>query len=260
MAHNKSAKPYLDAAHPVAIAHRGFSLDGLENSLQAFQAALDLKYSYVESDINTTADGVTVVFHDSTLDRVTDQNGVIAQLPYSEVGKARIGGREPIATLREFVAALPGAKFNIDVKDQGSVVPLADLIEEWGLHDRVCVASFSGKRRRQVLSRLSRPVASSPGKSHLAAYFFLSPWLPRPLTRFLMRQVDVLQIPRRHGNLELVTAASVRRAHRLGLKVHVWTINDPAEMHQLFELGVDGIMSDRADLLADVMRQRGYWT
>ena len=75
-----------------------------------------------------------------------------------------------------------------------------------------------------------------------------------------MRQVDVLQIPRRHGNLELVTGASVRRAHRLGLKVHVWTINDPAEMHQLFELGVDGIMSDRADLLADVMRQRGYWT
>lgn len=219
-----------------------------------------MRFSYVETDINTTADGVTVVFHDSTLDRVTDRNGVISQLPFSEVGQARIGGREPIATLREFVAALPTAMFNIDVKDQGSVVPLAALIEEWGLHERVCVASFSGKRRRQVLSRLSRPVASSPGKRHLAAYFFLSPWLPAPLTRFLMRQVDVLQIPRRHGNLELVTAASVRRAHKLGLAVHVWTIDDPREMHELFDLGVDGIMTDRADLLAEVMRQRGYWT
>lgn len=256
----KAAKPYLDAAHPVAIAHRGFSQGGLENTLTAFRAALDLGYSYVETDINTTADGVTVVFHDSTLDRVTDQRGVISQLPYSVVSKARIGGREPIATLAEFFAALPTARFNIDVKDQGSVVPLAELIEELGLHDRVCVASFSGKRRRAVLSLLSRPVASSPGKWQLVAYFCLSPWLPRPLTRYLMRQVDVLQIPRRHRNLELVTAASVRRAHRLGLKVHVWTIDEPLEMHRLFDLGVDGIMTDRADLLAEVMRQRGYWT
>ncbi|MHA7304341.1 glycerophosphodiester phosphodiesterase [Arthrobacter sp. TMN-49] len=250
----------MDSLHPVAIAHRGFSRDGLENSLTAFKAALDLGYSYVETDVNTTADGVTVVFHDPTLDRVTDHDGAIAQLPYSVVSQARIGGREPIATLAELVAALPTALFNIDVKDQGSVVPLAELIEEWGLHDRVCLASFSGKRRRQVLARLSRPLANSPGKWHLASYFLLSPWLPSPLTRFLMRGVDVLQIPRRHGNFELVTAATVRRAHRLGLKVHVWTIDDPEQMHHLFELGVDGIMSDRADLLAEVMRQRGYWT
>ncbi|MHA7271658.1 glycerophosphodiester phosphodiesterase [Arthrobacter sp. HLT1-20] len=259
MPRSKAEKPYLASAHPVAIAHRGYSRDGLENSLVAFRAALDLGFRYVETDINTTADGVTVVFHDSTLDRVTDQNGVISQLPYSVVGKARIGGREPIATLSEFVAALPTARFNIDVKDQGSVVPLAELIEEWGLHDRVCVASFSGKRRRAVVSRLSRPVASAPGKWHLAAYFLLGQWLPGPLARLLIQGVDVLQIPRWHGRHELVTAASVRRAHRLGLKVHVWTIDSPSEMHQLFDLGVDGIMTDRADLLAEVMRQRGYW-
>lgn len=260
MAGTRSPKPYLDSVHPVAIAHRGYSREGLENSLRAFRAAMDLGYRYLETDINTTADGVTVVFHDPTLDRTTDANGTIAELPFSHVRAARIGGREPIATLDEFVTALPDARLNIDVKDAGSVQPMIRAIEKHGLHDRVCVASFSEKRRRQVLAGLSRPVASSPGKWLLALYFLLSPWLPAPIIRRLMRSVDVLQVPTHIGRLALVTAATVRRSHRLGLKMHVWTINDSAQMHALLDLGVDGVMTDRADLLAQVMRERGYWT
>lgn len=260
MIQNVSTKPYLDSVHPVAIAHRGYSQEGLENSLQAFKAARELGYRYLETDVNTTADGVTVVFHDPTLDRTTDRNGVIAQLPYSYVREARIGGREPIATLEEFVTELPGARLNLDVKDAGSVQPMIDTIEKYGLHNRVCVASFSEKRRRQVLAGLSQPVASSPGKWLLVAYFLLSAWLPAALIQRMMRGVDVLQIPTHHSGLTLVTPATVRRAHKLGLKVHVWTINDSARMHALFDIGVDGVMTDRADLLAEVMRQRGYWT
>lgn len=252
-------KPYLESAHPVAIAHRGYSRDGLENSLTAFKAALELGFSYLETDINTTSDGVAMVFHDATLDRTTDRQGAIAALPYSAVSVARIAGRERIATLEEFVAALPDARFNLDVKDAGSVGPLIEAIEKYKLHDRVCVASFSEKRRRQVLAGLSRPVASSPGESLLVAYFLLSPWLPGILIRRLMRDVDVLQVPTQYKGLKIVTAATVRRAHKLGLKIHVWTINDPVQMHALFDLGVDGVMTDRADLLAEVMRQRGYW-
>ncbi len=260
MAWNRSPKPYLDSAQPVAIAHRGYSQDGLENSLKAFRSAMDLGYRYLETDVNTTADGVAVVFHDPTLERTTDAHGTIAELPFSDVRAARIGGREPIATLDEFVTALPEARLNIDVKDAGSVQPMIRAIEKHGLHDRVCVASFSEKRRRQVLAGLSRPVASSPGKWLLIAYFLLSPWLPAPLIRRLMRSVDVLQVPTDFRGLALVTAATVRRTHRLGLKMHVWTINDSATMHELFDLGVDGIMTDRADLLAQVMHERGYWT
>lgn len=255
----KAVKPYLDWPAPLAIAHRGFSLKGLENTLPAFQAALDLGYQYLETDINTTADGVTLVFHDATLDRITDQGGTIAELPYAVVKTALVGGREPIPTLRELVEALPGAKFNIDVKDAGSAATLAGLIEEFGLHDRVCVASFSDRRRRDVLSRLSRPVASSAGKKLLVAYFLLERWAPAPVLRALMRNVDVLQIPSHHNKVDLVTRRSVARLHRLGLKMHVWTINEPAEMNRLLDLGVDGIMTDRADLLAGVMRERGYW-
>lgn len=256
----KSPKPYLIAMPRLAIAHRGYSREGLENSVTAFKAALAMGYEYVETDINTTSDGVAMVFHDPTLERTTDQRGTIAELPYAEVRKARIGGREPIATLEEFVTALPEASFNIDVKDAGSVDPLITAIEKHGLHDRICVASFSDKRRRAVLAGLSRPVASAPGKRLLVAYFLLSAWLPGLLIRRLMRDVDVLQIPTHQGKIPLVTAATVRRAHALGLKVHVWTIDEPAEMERLFELGVDGIMTDRADLLAQVMHRRGYWT
>jgi len=254
-----AAKPYLDTAHPVGIAHRGFSMDGLENSLTAFQAARELGFTYLETDINTTSDGVAVVFHDATLDRTTDGRGTIVELPFAQLRQARIGGREPIATLDEFIEALPGARFNIDVKDAGSVAPLVRAIEHYGLHERVCVASFSERRRRRVLAGLSRPVASSPGQSLMAAYFLLSPWLPGALVRRLMNTVDVLQIPVGFKGLRLVTAASVERAHRLGLKVHVWTINEPARMEELLDLGVDGIMTDRADLLAGVMRRRGWW-
>lgn len=244
----------------MAIAHRGFSRDGLENSLPAFVAAQELGFMYLETDVNTTADGVTVVFHDASLDRVTDQVGLIAKLPYAVVREARIGGREPIATLAEFVSALPDAKFNIDVKDDGSVVPLAEAIERFGIHDKVCVASFSDKRRRAVLARLSKPVASAPGMSLMTLFVLLGPILPQPLLERLMRDVDVLQIPRRHRGIPVATARVVSRAHSLGLQVHVWTINETADMHELFDMGVDGIVTDRADLLAEVMRERGYWT
>lgn len=260
MPQHPTPKPYLASTHPLAISHRGYSRGGLENSLSSFQAAVELGYCYLETDINTTADGVALVIHDATLDRTTDKNGTIAALPYSAVSQARIAGSEPITTLEEFLTALPTARFNIDVKDAGSVAPMIEAIEKFGLHERVCVASFSERRRRRVLAGLSRPVASSPGQSLLVAYFALSPWLPASLLRALMRGVDVLQIPPRHLGIKLVTRAAVRRAHKLDLKIHVWTINDPAQMHALFDVGVDGIISDRADLLAEVMRQRGYWT
>ena len=252
-------KPYLDSPVPVAFAHRGFSREGLENSLVAFQAAADLGYQYIESDVHTTADGTAVLFHDDRLDRVTNAGGLIAQLPDAVVQQALIGGTEHILALADLVQALPDTRFNLDVKDAGSVDSLAAAIEEFGLHDRVCVASFSDKRRRAVLKQLSRPAASSAGTGTMAAFLLLGPWLPRPLMRWFLRQTDLLQIPVRQGPLRLVTRRSVERAHRLGLKMHVWTINDPAEMNALFDLGVDGVMTDRADLLAGVMRERGYW-
>ncbi len=253
------SKPFLASDVPVAFAHRGFSRCGLENSLPAFRAAVGLGFSYLETDVRTTADGVLLVFHDATLARVTDAEGDISALTAEQVSRARIGGTEAILTFAELVAALPGIRMNLDVKDEGSVPALARAIEEFGLHERVCVASFSDRRRRAVLKRLSRPVVSSAGRTLLAAFVFLGPWLPHPLLRRILRDVDCIQVPVSYRGIRVVTGKSVARAHTLGLKLHVWTINDAAQMHALFELGVDGIMTDRADLLAGVMQERGYW-
>ncbi|MEJ1114608.1 glycerophosphodiester phosphodiesterase [Paenarthrobacter sp. CCNWLY172] len=244
---------------PLAFAHRGFSLDGLENSLAAFRAAVDLGTMHLETDVHTTSDGVLLVFHDSSLDRVTDSAGKVSELTAAEVALARIGGLEPVPTFEELVTALPGARLNLDVKDWNSVDTMAAAIEKHRIHDRVLVTSFSDRRRRAVLSKLSRRVASSAGSSLTALFVLLGPILPTPLARKLLSDVDVFQVPVRYGWLPVVTPGFVRRAHRLGRQVHVWTVNDPVEMERLLDLGVDGIVSDRLDLLKKVLVRRGEW-
>lgn len=248
---------------PVAMAHRGFSLDGLENSMAAFRAAVDLGYQHLETDVHTTSDGVLLLFHDDTLERVTDGRGRISDLTAAEVAAARIGGLEPVPLFDELLTAFPHARMNLDVKDRDSIRSLAAAIERHGAHDRVLVASFSDRRRRAVLRLLSRPVASSAGVVTNGLFVLLGPLLPAGLLRLVLRRplrdVQALQVPVRHGVVRVVTPGFVRRAHRLGLVVHVWTINGPAEMHRLLDLGVDGIVTDRADLLKQVLQERGEW-
>jgi glycerophosphoryl diester phosphodiesterase len=248
---------------PVAMAHRGFSPDGLENSMAAFRAAVELGFRHLETDVHTTADGVLLLFHDETLDRVTDGRGRISELPAETVALARIGGAEPIPLFEELATAFPDVRINLDVKDWNSVAPLVAAIERHGLHDRVLIASFSDRRRRAVLDQLSRPAASSAGIVSNALFVLLGPVLPAALLRLTagraLRGVHALQVPVSYGAVTVVTPGFVRRAHRYGLQVHVWTINDPAEMHRLLELGVDGIVTDRADLLKEVLQERGGW-
>jgi glycerophosphoryl diester phosphodiesterase len=248
---------------PIAMAHRGFSREGLENSMAAFRAAVDLGYRYLETDVHTTADGVVLLFHDETLDRVTDGSGKVSELPAQAVATARIGGREPIPRLDELLGELPDARLNVDVKDWNSVRSIAAGIESHQVHDRVLLTSFSDRRRRAVLKLLSRPVAASAGVVSVGLFTVLGRLLPQPVFRWSMRRnlrgVHALQVPVRYGRLEVVTAGFVRRAHALGLVVHVWTINDPSEMRRLLELGVDGLVTDRADLLREVLLERGEW-
>ncbi|BCW03918.1 glycerophosphodiester phosphodiesterase [Arthrobacter sp. NtRootA1] len=244
---------------PLALAHRGFSMNGLENSMAAFRAAVELGNLHLETDVHTTSDGVLLVFHDSSLDRVTDSSGRIAELTAAEVAQARIGGVEPVPTFDELVAAFPDARLNLDVKDWNSVKPMAEAIEKHGIHRRVLVTSFSDRRRRAVLKLLSQPTASSAGSSLTALFVLLGPVLPARLARKVLTGVDAFQVPVRYGRVPVVTSGFVRRAHRLGIQVHVWTINEPAEMGRLLDLGVDGIVSDRLDLLKDLMVRRGHW-
>jgi glycerophosphoryl diester phosphodiesterase len=262
-----TSHPYFSAGGaadgPLALAHRGFSREGLENSMAAFRAAVDLGFRHLETDVHTTADGVLLLFHDEALDRITDARGRISELSAATVALARIGGAEPIPLFEELVTAFPEVRLNLDVKDWNSVATLAAAIERYGLHDRVLVASFSDRRRRAVLKQLSRPAAGSAGIVSSGLFVLLGPVLPAALLRFVthraLRGVHALQVPVRFRAVSVVTPGFVKRAHRHGLLVHVWTINEPAEMHRLLDLGVDGIVTDRADLLKEVLQERGDW-
>lgn len=252
---------YFDWPGPLPFAHRGFTPEGLENSLAAFSAAVELGYRYLETDVRATRDGVPVAFHDSTLDRVTDQSGRIAELPWAEVRKARIGGTEPVARIEDVLDAWPDVRLNIDVKDATAVGPLARAVDRTRAHDRVCIASFSDRRRRDVLRRLAAPVATSGGRMTVASFRIAAG--ATTLARFVARtlqQVDCIQVPERLGPVPVVTAGTLAAAHAAGKHLHVWTVNDEAAMHRLLDRGVDGLITDRADLLRDVMRARGIWT
>lgn len=249
-------KPYLDEP-VVAMAHRGFSRDGLENSMAAFAAAVDLGFRYLETDAHATSDGVAVALHDETLDRTTDAHGLVRELPWRQVREARIGGVEPVPLLEDLLGTWPAARVNIDVKEAAAVYPVAEVIERTNAHDRVCVASFSAARRRATVRRLSRPVATSGATSDILR-FVAAARLGRPATA-VAAAVDCLQVPAGRGPVTVVDERTLATAHAAGLPVHVWTVNEPAEMDRLLDLGVDGLISDRADLLAAVLRERGVW-
>jgi glycerophosphoryl diester phosphodiesterase len=248
---------YLDLPF-AALAHRGFSRDGPENSLAAFGAAVDLGFRYVETDAHATSDGYAVALHDDTLDRTTDGHGRVRDLPWRQVRQARIGGVEPVPLLEDLLGSFPDVRVNIDVKAPAGIFPVAEVIERTRSHDRVLVASFSAARRRGTVQRLTRPVATSAGSGEIAR-FVLDARLGRPVD-WLRRRVDCLQVPTSAGRLVVVDERSVAAAHAAGLKVHVWTVNEPAEMNRLLDLGVDGLVSDRADLLRTVLEERGMWS
>jgi glycerophosphoryl diester phosphodiesterase len=251
---------FFDTPPPLAIAHRGFSPEGLENSMSAFEAAIKLGYEYLETDARATKDGVVLAFHDATLDRATDRTGQISNMLYKDVAAARIRGVEPIPRLEDVLAAWPDAKVNVDAKDAATVVPLARTIDRSGAHDRICLASFSDRRRLGVLSRLSAPVASSPGTQIMTTFRAAASVLGAARAAHTrLRNVDCLQVPLRFGRVAMVSEALVSGVHAAGKQVHVWTINDEPTMHHLLDIGVDGIMTDRADVLRDVLTARGAW-
>lgn len=251
--------PYLDHPGPLAFAHRGFSRDGQENSMVAFAAAVDLGFRYVETDVHATADGVVIAFHDATLDRVTDGTGRVDRLPWAVVRRARIAGREPVPTLAELLGSWPDLRVNIDVKSAQAVGPTVEVIERASAHDRVCVTSFSDTRRRAVQRRLSRPVVTSAGTRTVAGFLAATAVRWRRGQARAVADVDCLQVPERQGRLPVVTAGTVAAAHAHGRQVHVWTVDEPADMHRLLDLGVDGLVTDRADLLRQVLLARGQW-
>jgi glycerophosphoryl diester phosphodiesterase len=250
---------------PVAMAHRGGAAYppnlGVENTLAAFGRAVAMGYRHLETDVHATRDGRVIAFHDATLDRVTDASGAISAVPWEVVRRARVGGREPVPLLGEVLSTFPDARITIDVKADDAVAPTIREVLRAGAAHRVCLGSFSPARLRALRRALGPRVATAAGQLGTALLRFT----PDLVTRLLHTPAPVLQIPVSHrwrGHvLTVVTPGLVRRAHRLGKQVHVWfprgATEDAAEMNRLLDLGVDGLVVDRIDVLADVLAQRG---
>lgn len=247
--------PYLDHPGPLAFAHRGGAADGLENTVAQFRRAVALGYRYIETDVHATADGRLVAFHDATLDRVTDGAGRIADLPWRDVARARVAGREPVPLFEELLETFPEVRWNVDVKAEPALRPLLDLIGRANAWERVCVGSFSEARVVRA-QRLAGPrLATSYGTRGVLGLRLRSwglPAVPR-------RSAVAAQVPVAQSGVPVVDPRFLRAAHARGLQVHVWTVNEPAWMHRLLDLGVDGIMTDHIDTLREVMEDRGVW-
>lgn len=271
----RRAEANRDGSSPLILAHRGFAPEGAENTLAAFRAAWELGCRWLETDVNTTRDGMVMVFHDTTVDRVTEGTGAIGEHTHAELSQLRVAGTDAPPTFGQLLAALPEARFNVDLKDEASVEGLPELLERAGAVDRVRIASFSEARRRRSLQRLrarglsaSTSSAGALGSGVFLLCQYAAPRLWPAVRRFSRRRIpgfDVVQLPLRLGwavprigrvpvlgarlaRVRIVGPTLIRRAHAAGVQVHVWTVDDPADMRALIDAGVDGIVTNRADL------------
>ena len=248
--------PFLVHEGPLGIVHRGGGHEATENSLSAFQRAVNLGFGCIETDVHATADGVLVAFHDATLDRMTDRRGRIADLHYAEVSQARIGGTEPIPRLDDLLKAFPDTRFNVDAKTAGALRPLARLLRSAGALPRVNLAAFSDRRLAWLRTALGPGLSTALGPREVLLLKSVSLRGGRATFPLTARCV---QVPPAIGRIPLVDRAFVETAHAHALPVHVWTVDEPEAMERLLDLGVDGIVTDRPEVLRGVLVRRGQW-
>lgn len=250
-----AAYPFLDWPGPLAFAHRGGASEAPENTLPAFEHAVRLGYRYLETDVHLTSDGVLLAFHDDRLDRVTDSTGAVAELPWSKVRSALVDGREPIPLLEDLLGTFPDARVNIDPKHDGAVDALAEVLKRTGAVDRVCVGAFSDRRLARVTSLCGPALCWSAGPKQVARLMAASRGLPGGGGV----NAPCVQVPPQQKQIPLVTRRFIDEAHRRGMQVHVWTIDARVEMDRLLDLGVDGVMTDRPQVLKEALQARGQW-
>jgi glycerophosphoryl diester phosphodiesterase len=252
------------AGAPLLIAHRGGSALAPENTLLAFERALTWwRADILELDVQPTADGEVVVFHDATLDRTTDGSGPVAAHTLAQIRALDAGFRFTpdgveypfrgrgigVSTLSEVLEAFPGVRVNVEIKDGRAQERVWESIRETAATDRVLIAAGSARNRARLAGY---PVPVSAGREEIAP-FLAQLRLPfRPYTP----EVDALQVPDVWQGRRVLSPALIELAQSRNLPVHVWTVDDPALMHQYLDWGVDGIVSDRPDLLGRVLHER----
>lgn len=224
-------------------------------------------YRHFETDLHITADGVLVCFHDPTVDRTTEGTGRVEDFTLSELQSLDAGYRHfgpdgfgyrdagvTIPTLEWLLTTFSDTSVVVDMKSDGLAAPLAALVDDLGAHDRLIVGSFSDARLAEFREITDGRVPVSSGQA-LARLWVLASRVGRGAGG----EIAALQLPTHMRGVRVVDEKLVGAAHAAGLQVHVWTVNEPSEMTRLLDMGVDGLVTDRPDLLKGVLEERGEW-
>lgn len=251
----------------MAIAHRGSRVLWPENTETSFREAYDLGYRHFETDLHMTADGVLVCFHDPTLDRTTNASGRVEDLSLDELQSLdagyhhassdgfpfrNIGVRVP--TLEWLLTTFPDISVVVEMKRDGLSVPLGSLIDKLDAHDRLIVGSFSDQRLTEFTDMTGGRVPMSVGAIQARMWLLTS-----RAGRGVRSDAAALQLPTHLRGVSVVDEKLITVAHNEGLQVHVWTVNTVTEMNRLLDMGVDGLITDRPDLLKELLVERGEW-
>jgi len=259
-----SGIPFLKGKRPLVMAHRGRSAFTPESSYLAFKEANDLNVDVLETDIRITKDGIPVIFHDETLDRTTNGKGKILDFNLDELLEFDLGywhtNKEKneypfrdmglhILPLQTFFEKFPKVKINLDIKDDFKQAPsiIFETIKDSGTEQRILVGSFHNKqilRFREISKHSEIPTSANPRE---VLSFVSNLWI------FSKKNYCSLQVPLTHSFIKIVTASSIKKAHRSNIAVHPWTVNKKDVMLSLLYWKIDGIFTDDPELLIDVL-------
>jgi glycerophosphoryl diester phosphodiesterase len=264
----KQAKSYLffDQADFMVIAHQGGEQLRPSNTMPAFEHAVQLGVDVLEMDIHQTKDGILVLMHDDTVDRTTNGSGAIKDMTLAEIKELDAGyywtndeGQTypyrgqgiTVPTMEEIFEAFPHMPMNIEIKqDSPSIVePFCDLIHEYGMADQVLIPSFHPDTMNEFREKCPG-IATSMAEPEIRLFFGLN---KVGLGSLFTPPGQAFQVPEESGGLQIITPRFVEGAQNRNIAVHVWTINDPDEMKRFIEMDVDGIITDRPDLLLEIL-------
>ncbi|MEN9971243.1 MAG: hypothetical protein RL146_544 [Actinomycetota bacterium] len=246
---------YFNAQRPVVLAHRGGTTH-TENTLEAFADSIAAGVFSIETDVRTTKDQVAVLFHDEDLRRVAGLDQRISGITFDELSKIELHGGGKVPSLAQALAALPLARFNLDIKDEASAKSTARFINSAKAHNRVLVSSFSERRRVDALKLMNAPVATSASsRTVLTCWLFVKLRLPQFFITKTLKGIGALQIPRAMYGLRFDSLRFITMIRNSGTEVHFWTINNPQEMLELTRRGATGIVSDVSELAVQTLRK-----
>lgn len=245
----------LSPQRPLIAAHRGFTAVFPENTLPAFQAALDLGADIIETDAHVSADGQAMLSHDPGLRRVAGHGGLVERYTTQQLQAIDLGGAS-MPTLLEALREFPSVPFSIDVKHPGAIRPVIEAVSRAEATDRVLIGSFSNRRRRQTVKGLPG-VASLGAHAHTIPAYLGARMGATALVRRSLHGVNALFLPERAYGFEVFHPRFVHQVLAEGIGLGAWTINDPAQMERLWRLGVQVVITDRVDLATELRESLG---